>query len=216
MTNAKDQTGCERIGLGTRELDGAALVPRQTNHLVLTRGFPIAAFGARSAVGIEFDLLIRGNNQPTVGRVRLVHNNRPTGVDHSSHGVPMQIASIMLRGPAEAGRQRLVGVGFVKTDSTNPWRFTDRLDPERRRRPASIDPRSRLSSFDTTTTSRDQQSSDRTPIPDRPAGEARGSAARTPSWSMAAGSHSSKTAPHHMGDWRGTSCRRLVLLDLVQ
>ena len=56
MTNAKDQTGCERIGLGTRELDGAALVPRQTNHLVLTRGFPIAAFGARSAVGIEFDL----------------------------------------------------------------------------------------------------------------------------------------------------------------
>jgi hypothetical protein len=59
MTNAKDQTGCERIGLGTRELDGAALVPRQTNHLVLTRGFPIAAFGARSAVGIEFDLLIR-------------------------------------------------------------------------------------------------------------------------------------------------------------
>ena len=125
-------------------------------------------------------LLERGNNQPTVGRVRLVHNNRPTGVDHSSHGVPMQIASIMLRGPAEAGRQRLVGVGFIKTDSTNPWRFTDRLDPERRRRPASIDPRSRLSSFDTTTTSRDQQSSNRTPIPDRPAGEARGSAARTP------------------------------------
>ena len=39
--------------------DGAALVPRQTNHLVLTRGFPIAAFGARSAVGIEFDLLIQ-------------------------------------------------------------------------------------------------------------------------------------------------------------
>merc|ERR1719217_1398475 len=111
----------------------------------------------------------RGNNQPTVGRVRLVHNNRPTGVDHSSHGVPLQIASIMLRGPAEAGRQRLVGVGFFKTDSTNPWRFTDRLDPERRRRPAS---------FDTTTTSRDQQSSKRTPIPDRPAGEARGSAAR--------------------------------------
>ena len=158
----------------------------------------------------------RGNNQPTVGRVRLVHNNRPTGVDHSSHGVPMQIASIMLRGPAEAGRQRLVGVGLFKTDSTNPWRFTDRLDPERRRRPASIDPRSRLSSFDTTTTSRDQQSNDRTPIPDRPAGEARGSAARTPSWSMAAGSHSSKTAPHHMGDWRGTSCRRLLLSDLVQ
>ena len=159
---------------------------------------------------------VKGNNQPTVGRVRLVHNNRPTGVDHSSHGVPMQIASIMLRGPAEAGRQRLVGVGCFKTDSTNPWRFTDRLDPERRRRPASIDPRSRLSSFDTTTTSRDQQSSNRTPIPDRPAGEARGSAARTPSWSMAAGSHSSKTAPHHMGDWRGTSCRRLVLSDLVQ
>ena len=103
----------------------------------------------------------RGNNQPTVGRVRLVHNNRPTGVDHSSHGVPMQIASIMLRGPAEAGRQRLVGVGCFKTDSTNPWRFTDRLDPERRRRPASIDPRSRLSSFDTTTTSRDQQFSNR-------------------------------------------------------
>ena len=112
MTNAKDQTGCERIGRGTRELDGAALVPRQPNHLVLTRGFPIAALGARSAVGIEFDLLTRGNNQPTVGRVRLVHNNRPTGVDHSSHGVPMQIASIMLRGPAEAGRQRLVGVGL--------------------------------------------------------------------------------------------------------
>ena len=59
-------------------------------------------------------LSTRGNNQPTVGRVRLVHNNRPTGVDHSSHGVPMQIASIMLRGPAEAGRQRLVGVGFLR------------------------------------------------------------------------------------------------------
>lgn len=94
---------------------------------------------------------------PTVGRVRLVHNNRPTEVDHSSHGVPMQIASIMLRGPAEAGRQRPVGVDVPRNvHSTNPWRFTDRPKPERRRLPTSIDPIARLSSIDTTTTTRDQ------------------------------------------------------------
>ena len=69
----------------------------------------------------------------------------------------MQIASIVLRGPAEAGRQRLVGVDVPRNvDSTNPWRFTDRPEPERRRLPTSIDPISRLSSIDTTTTTRDQ------------------------------------------------------------